>query len=174
MSEPRQRLFFALWPDAAASKQQQALLARLRFSGRRIPPPSQHLTLHFLGDVTAGQGVRLKSDLRCPAVGGFDLVWDRLVYRVRQRMIWLAGSQFPDALFSLHRGLAVALKDLGHEVECREWLPHVTLARKVGGFESIDLDPPLVWRVSELSLVRSYLNQRGARYQTVCRWPLGR
>uniref|UniRef100_UPI002FDC87E7 2'-5' RNA ligase family protein n=1 Tax=Pelomicrobium sp. TaxID=2815319 RepID=UPI002FDC87E7 len=50
---PRDRLFFALWPDEALERRLVRLVDRvvLACGGRGVPAGKLHLTLVFLGDV---------------------------------------------------------------------------------------------------------------------------
>src|ERR1700724_2954341 len=52
MNEATQRLFFALWPDAATSNALAALAQQVaaESGGRPTAPGNVHLTLAFLGD----------------------------------------------------------------------------------------------------------------------------
>ena len=51
----KKRLFFALWPDDEVREQIAADAGRTieRSDGRTVPPSNYHITLTFLGSVTA-------------------------------------------------------------------------------------------------------------------------
>ena len=197
MSEPttvlsgdRQRLFLAIWPDAA-------LAARLHELTRRTLPPGQgraietrnlHLTLAFLGSVepTCRSCVEsLAGEQRPPA---FTLIFDCLGYWPRSHLLWAGCSQPPAMLRSWVDHLRGALRRCGLEPETRPFKAHLTLARNVrrysgigrGGrvaarmrHERVDDVAPVEWPVTALKLVSSETRPHGARYTILREWPLG-
>lgn len=93
-----------------------------------------HLTLHFLGDVSAGKCEQLISSLsnfEIPSLscftssiegyGNFSRDDGRLIY---------AKLAVTKNLFQLQAALGKTFTDLGLEVSCRRFKPHVTLARR--------------------------------------------
>lgn len=153
------RLFFALWPDEA---ERDALLLASRsvreaVGGRAVPRANLHLTLRFLGEVTAGEELAHRAWADSVSGGPVSLNFDRLE--------WWAG---PRVLVAVPSVVDVALEGF-----CRDIKPfraHVTLAREVR-------DPlaaswpmsPVAWRCKRFVLVES---RRGAPYSIVGEWPL--
>jgi 2'-5' RNA ligase len=76
----------------------------------------------------------------------------------------------------LAESVAAATRDLGQPPGQRRYRGHLTLARArhrnlLRGLPQTPV--AAVWTVTELTLVRSHLGSKGARYEVVGRWPLG-
>ena len=164
------RLFFALWPDAAAAEALERLAADVVVvaGGRAIPRAKIHLTLAFLGEVEdldgardAGGSVRAAPfDMRLDCVGSFR----------RSGVAW-AGSLEPNGeLAALHSSLEAQLRARGFALEERPFAAHVTLARKTGKTLPRAAIPPIGWRADELRLVRSMPGTND--YVALERWKL--
>jgi 2'-5' RNA ligase len=130
---PAERLFLALWPDAAQRERLQHLADEWLWpeAARRTRVERLHVTLHFLGAVPAPKAAALR---QAPAVRwpGCELLFDRA-------SVWPGGiavleaTQVPAALQGLHAALGGLLEQLEIPVEQRRYRPHVTLARKAVG-----------------------------------------
>jgi 2'-5' RNA ligase len=100
---------------------------------RWVPMENMHLTLKFLGDVSAAnvemlsQMLRAEADLfpcfdlRVGGIGSFPNL-------KRPRVIYI-GIQAPPALEALQRGIESASRRLGYESEERSFSPHLTVGR---------------------------------------------
>lgn len=173
VSKP-QRVFFALWPDAAARTMLAALAHEIaaKYGGRPTAAPLIHLTLAFLGDQPA---VRI-GVLRHLASGiqalPFVLALDAVGTFRRAGVVWLGASALQPGLVALHAQLVAALRAEGFSVDARPYAPHLTLARH--GATEIDdrLPQPIRWQVSSFALVESELGRHGSVYQTLAEWPL--
>lgn len=172
------RLFFALWPAAAAAAELEKIAQRCHEFYRGKPTRTQtiHITLAFLGDVdddrvddviTAGNGVGRQA---------FELVVDRIGYWRHNRLLW-AGVAPSDALADLVDRLRGALKTAGFTIddEGRRFVPHITLIRKVAGTEHRSALPsiePIRWPCTRFVLVRSRLSTAGPDYEVMAEYPL--
>ena len=167
------RLFFALWPDAAAAAKlaeaagELALLA----GGKPVPPAKIHLTLAFLGDLDES---RLGAALACGEGldhQHFEVVLDQWGAFRGARVAW-AGCRKPSkALTNLQADIAERLRNAGFALEERAYTPHVTLARKISRpLGRMDAEP-VRWTATEVALVRSELGK--GSYETLARWKLG-
>ena len=169
-----QRLFFALWPDEPV-RQSVARLAGKTPGRRGVPvaPANLHITLVFLGALTAGE--RGAAESAADQVGGepFDIHLDTLGHWPRPRVFWLAPGEYPDALRALVSDLRAALRETGLAPELRPYQPHVTLARKVSHPPPLAEVPEICWPVRSFCLVSSVTDPRGARYEVLRTWPLG-
>jgi len=172
-AELRQRLFFALWPDAAV---RQALARSSReLLGRRVKPvPAEnlHITLAFAGPVTAA--VR---DCLATAAGGiraapFALTLDHVGHWPRPRILWLGPTHTPAGLWSLVGALNGVFDGCGLQRETRPFQAHVTLARKVRRAPPLAVAAPVAWSISDFSLVESVTGVRGASYRRLVSWKL--
>jgi RNA 2',3'-cyclic 3'-phosphodiesterase len=164
-------MFYALWPDAVTRK---ALVlatrdARRDCGGRPTATSNLHLTLAFLGALTAEQ-VERALGLGVAAPPAFELTLDTLGFSARSRILWFAPSEIPPSLAALERAVWESLSGLGFEREPRRFKPHVTLARRArtgGGAPT-----PVRWRIEGFALVESLPAPLGARYEPRAFWPL--
>jgi 2'-5' RNA ligase len=151
-----QRLFLALWPDAAVRRALAARRDRFAWPAGAAPVADArlHLTLHFIGDVPATRVPGLRAALRV-AASPFDLVLDRAE-------VWAGGlvvlrpAAVPPPLAELQARLAAALQAAALPVERRPFRPHVTLARRAAGVARPALRP-VHWAVTGYALVHSQL-----------------
>jgi RNA 2',3'-cyclic 3'-phosphodiesterase len=167
------RLFVALWPSAPVARQlaQTTTALHAECGGRKIFEQNQHVTVVFLGEIKIDQRADVERAMRMACGARFELLLDAIDYRKRGGMLWARATQVPDALAALVSGLRTALRELGFAVEDRAFVPHVTLlrdARKPARATAIQAN----WCVEELTLVRSHLDGKGARYEIVYRVPL--
>jgi 2'-5' RNA ligase len=165
-----QRLFFALWPDEAASERLARLAGELagRSNGKAVPAGKIHLTLAFLGNVADERlaellAVRIEAPafpMRLDCVGAFRKVG----------VAWAGVESPPPELLSLQSKLMRALGRLGFTFEERTYVPHVTLVRKVRGSVAREGIEPIEWPVGEVTLVRS--DTGTGRYTRLTGWHL--
>ena len=146
------RIFFAVWPDAAAAGVLHGLAANAREScgGRLMRRETLHLTLK--------RGNKLGI--------GFELNLDRLGYWKHNRILW-AGGVSP-RLTLLADALAGGLCATDFRLEARPFVAHLTLLREARCAETPSLNEPVVWPVREFVLAQS----RDGRYDIIGRWPL--
>jgi 2'-5' RNA ligase len=170
----QQRLFFALWP---APDVQQALAARAEEAlghrrARRIPAEKLHITLAFLGEVSAE--TRACAEAAADSLQGtaFDLAIDELGYWSRRSLLWAGFSDTPPALSRLVTDLAAGLEPCGIPPDDRPFRPHITLARKAPRLPPRRAVEPVTWPVRRFVLVESRLEPQGAVYSVVREWPL--
>ena len=174
---------------AAISEQQHALRAAACVtSGRNedmkwTRPEGIHLTLKFLGEISARQVVQVTEALAglgsfepfALQVQGFGFFPDAC----RPRVFWV-GVKAPPALGHLAHRVETAMERLGFAAEGRTFSPHLTLAR----FNVSRPQPELVallepkrelilgrFEVSEIFLFESRLSSYGAQYQKVAHFP---
>jgi RNA 2',3'-cyclic 3'-phosphodiesterase len=174
---------------AAISEQQHALRTAPCVTSRRnedmkwTHPEGIHLTLKFLGEISARQVTQVTEALAglgsfepfTLQVAGFGFFPDAR----RPRVFWV-GVKAPPALGELARLIETAMERLGFAAEGRTFSPHLTLAR----FKVSRPQPELVallepkrelilgcFEVSEFYLFESRLSSHGAQYQKVARFP---
>ncbi len=171
-----QRLFFALWPDAALQQRWSEGVRPhlLGIDGRLVAVSSLHLTLAFLGSVTAERQRCIEAVASEVRVGGFSLVMDRLGYWRRARVVWLGPGRTPAGLRALVRQLEVGVAGCGFEPSRQGFRAHVTLMRQASCAPKGAVFEPLEWCVDRFVLVASQLTPEGARYRVIREWPLAR
>jgi 2'-5' RNA ligase len=167
----RHRAFFALWPDdATRAAISRATREPVRLSGGRpIAKDRLHLTVAFLGELTAA-GLDVARQAMPISVGAFELTLDALGIWPESKVLWLAPAAPPDALGELEGRLWDGLIERGFLGEERVYRPHITLARRARPVDaSIE---PIHWSARELALVESFPDGRNVHYEVLERWPL--
>ncbi|TAH41650.1 MAG: RNA 2',3'-cyclic phosphodiesterase [Betaproteobacteria bacterium] len=170
----RQRVFFALWPEARVADALHASARRIhaRTGGRLMRRDSLHLTLAFLGEQTA-ERVGVLQNLAASVQGEvFELDLSRAGAWQRGRIVWGGPEVMPPALAALAERLADALRAQGFEVERRPFAAHVTLVRNGLQPPPHDIEPVVHWHVGDFALMRSNPGAEAARYEVIGRWPL--
>lgn len=168
---PRQRLFFALWPDPAV-RDALAELAR-RLSDNPVRMDNLHLTLAFLGERTAVERTCAEQAAATLAGEPFRLSLDYIGAFPRPRLQWVGTQHCPEALTRLMNGLWGALVPCGIAREERRFVPHVTLARHIIKPVFQILEKTIEWDIEELVLAESRQEKTGTHYEIISRWPLG-
>ncbi|ABM61936.1 RNA 2',3'-cyclic phosphodiesterase [Halorhodospira halophila] len=169
----RQRLFFALWPPAHLRERLTAVQGELGRIGRPVAAERLHLTVAFLGNSDPERATEAAAAATREA-RGFVLRLDRFGHFVRSGVVWMAPTEYPNALETLHRRLRRELRRRGLRTERRSLHPHVTLFRKAtpsGPHPAASLE----WPVDELTLVASVTRAEGPEYHRAGAWrlPLG-
>ncbi|TWI66152.1 2'-5' RNA ligase [Pseudoduganella lurida] len=148
------KLFYALWPDAAARE----ALASLQdgVAGRLTPSAKLHLTLAFLGQVPADAVPALLDIRDALVVPPLALVVDCYGYFTRPRIAWAGMSDVPPALVALHEDLVRRVAAAGFSAATHDaFRPHVTLAREAREAPSAAPLVPVTWHVDRAVLVES-------------------
>jgi 2'-5' RNA ligase len=172
-TEPRHRLFFALWPDASLRRSLAALAPRRGPRRMRVMAPEDlHLTLVFLGTATSTQLDCARDRASRLRVETFELIVDRLGGFGRSGIYWAGASQTPDALAHLVRELQKGALACDFAVDDRLFRPHITLARRAHGMRADAIDPPLRWIATDFCLVETVSMEGSARYRVRERWAL--
>ncbi len=175
LSAGRQRVFFALWPDARvrADLVQAARRMHRVSHGQRTRDDSLHLTLAFIGEVDVEELPRLLAPPADIFTSAFVLVLDDWGCWARNGIGWAAPLRIPGPLRDLAANLEGWLRSGGFELEHRAFTPHVTLVRKAQCAPLPDSMVPIEWQVEGFALIHSRLAPGGARYKTLRAWPLG-
>ena len=178
MTEPLQRLFFALWPEAGML---DPLVDRLReFAppaiGRLQRPDQLHVTLQFLGEVPVSRFSDVLSAGAAAAVDArpFHVVFDALNHWRGPQVLCLTARETPAALVALVEALRRQLEVRGFKAERREFQAHLTVARSVLRRPRIEEFELVRWPAREFTLVESVTGPGGSRYERRAAWPLGR
>ena len=164
------RLFFALWPDAAAAEALERIARELapRLGGKPVPQAKIHLTLAFLGEVPAERIAAAAAE----RVDGraFAMAVDCVGAFRGARVAWAGCARPPAELLNLQSRLAARLREGGFDLEERAFTPHLTLARRIAAPLPREAIDPIGWRVSELTLMRSEAGT--GRYARLEAWEL--
>lgn len=154
------RLFFALWPDDG---ERDALLAasgplRAALGGRAVPRANLHLTLRFLGEVTAGEERAQRAWAATVTSEPIVVCFDRLEWWERPRVLVAVPS------------VQLPVQEICPDI--KSFRAHVTLAREVPPPPEPSKEwpmSPVTWRCDRFVLVES---RRSVPYSIVGEWPL--
>jgi 2'-5' RNA ligase len=168
-----QRLFFALWPDAALAE------TLLRLGSPLAEPPARpvsaanlHLTLVFLGSVTGAVRDCLIAEAARIRCAPFTLRLDGFGHYPRPKVLWLGCESIPATLEHLVQVLQDVQRSCGLTPEARPFAAHVTLAREQPRRTLPPLVTPIEWPVSAFHLAESVTGSEGTRYRRLASWPL--
>ncbi len=153
---------------------------------RWVRPEGVHITLKFLGEISAEQKQSVEAALGRVRAAPFDLTVRGLGFfpsEQRPRVFWV-GIEAGEALSLLASAIDDAVFPLGFEKEKRAFTPHLTMARldpaaKTGNPASaaqrfMERRQPNfgTMTASEFFLFQSKLSPRGAQYTKLARFPL--
>lgn len=189
MSDRPQRLFFALCPDQAtrrAVKDRMQLLDGLegeptghsaahdRRGYKKVCEANLHITVAFLGMVTAERQSCIEQAVEQIHQPSFDLELDHFGYWRRSQILWAGCQPAPGALQNLVAELQQAMRDCDIPVEARSFQPHMTLMRGVRRKPAdLPVMPPLRWSLDSFSLMVSEQQPGGGvSYQVLRSWLL--
>ena len=171
--EPRQRLFFALWPNAAVraalAQSAQVLLGK---RVKRVPEANLHITLAFAGPVTAAVRQCLEQQAAAIRCTPFELTLERVGHWARPRILWAGPGHMPPELWTLVGGLNSAFEACGLARETRPYQAHITLARKISRPPATTAIAPIHWSIGDFCLVESVSGPQGASYRVLASWKL--
>jgi 2'-5' RNA ligase len=168
------RLFFALWPSSVARESviEASLPVTRRLDGRTMQPHNLHITLHFIGQVSAEVKACMHEAAQTVNAESFSLNLDRFGHFSRAKILWMGPSTVPAELGRLHDKLGEALSGCGYECDKRPYSPHVTLMRKCKKIGGEQQGFSIPWAVNEFVLVESVQDVSGVNYQVIERYPL--
>lgn len=173
MSEPK-RLFFAL--ELPAEVQQQIVHWRAASfpedAGRPVTGANLHLTLAFLGEVSAEKQRALSAMAERIRQPGFTLTLDDAGQWLRSRVVWLGTRQPPRGVLQLANMLRAQAARSGCYQSPQPFHPHITLLRDAR--HAVAIPPPgfrWAFAVNEFVLYESSFSRGRTRYKTLERYP---
>lgn len=186
MTTDKLRLFVAARVPPDHLDRLDELVAPLRAkltNARWTNPANQHLTLKFLGWTPTDRLDAVVQTCKMVAAGRMTselsfMGLDAFPSRSRIRVLWVGVDDPERALASAAADLDGAFESIGIPAEGRAYTPHLTLARfKIpiplkSGFPAIDTSDIEAFGFDELTLFRSHLSPKGARYEVVDTFPL--
>lgn len=168
------KLFFALWPDDIARQRCLGVLNAIGYkSAKPVAANNIHVTVVFLGFVTAEKEIELRRGAASIAVPEFNLCFNRISFWKRSGIICLTATKTNPELLALVAELSAIAEKLGMRLDPRTYKPHVTLVRKAVAVKSLCFEP-VIWRANSFCLVESVsLEGGGTEYRIVERWSIG-
>ena len=168
------RLFFALLPDAAASKRLAEVAAGLDLrTSRPVPAENYHVTLTFIGDIedSALSSLRKLGEALTAFRGAVSFC--KCEFWPHSRVLVVAGDAISPAIVDFVDRLQflVASHRTSNAMEhC--WKPHVTLARNVSQAPVLQAMSPIGWIASSFALMSSERRDGRSVYTVVDTYPL--
>jgi 2'-5' RNA ligase len=168
------RLFFALWPPAAARARLAAQAAALALAAPAFPVREEkyHLTVAFVGEVPAPGEDRLRRIGGALRTQGFPITCDAYEYWPKPQVVVAAARTIPPALQGLWDDVHRALAADGFKMRVKRLRPHVTLAKRVTADPALPVFEPFTWLASDLRLLRSETAADRSVYTVVDTWSL--
>jgi RNA 2',3'-cyclic 3'-phosphodiesterase len=181
------RLFVCIEIPSRAHEALGALQTRLRREGARVSwvaPTNLHLTLVFLGDVDSARVQSISAALEKAVEGTAPFAIQMrgagaFPSSQRPRVLWVGVSGAVSELRSVHSRITNELAQIGLRGDANPFSPHLTLGRvkddrdpalravtSILTAEPIELEQ---FSVSEIVLMRSELDPRGARHTPLYR-----
>lgn len=168
------RVFFAIFPNQSAQKQlaHQAELLEPICGGRKVKIQHIHLTLLFLGNVSAHRIEALQQSMSNITAKEFEFSLEEICYWEKNKIIYIQAKKFPSELFSLVDSLKDILSRTGFLFDIRAYKPHVTLIRKATHQTNTALIKPIKWHVDKWFLIQSKQNDSDVDYIPLGQWRL--
>lgn len=171
------RLFFAVWPEAEARRQLEALAEQLgkHYAARWVRPARYHLTLAFVATTHSCPELPIEQALDAAMsvrVSAFAWHPNRVHGFRTSRPPCVLGASRPCApLQDMHRQLRDALTRADVAVaDRRRYVPHITLGYGRGRAIGEMMIPPLDFPVRAFVLLHSVSGE--SRYRELGRWEL--
>lgn len=173
MAETR-RLFFALaLPDEIQSQIISWRATHFPLSaGKPVAQANLHLTLAFLGDISAEKQRALSQLAGRIRQSAFNLCLNDAGQWLRSGVIWLGPRQAPRGLLQLADMLRAQAARSGCYQTPLPFHPHITLYRQATQAVALPA-PDFSWsfRPTEFALYSSNFKQGRTRYQVLEKWP---
>ncbi len=179
----KKRLFIALGASEVAEAAQVYLKKlRINFKDREIdvlwtPVDNWHITLHFLGETSAGKITEIIQRLKkvCETSPPFKLKisdFGAFPDPHEARVVWM-GVQRSQALLDLQSAIENSLAEMGFAPEDKDYWPHLTVGRLRNHKNIVDALSPVVRKkvgsllVSNVRLYESTLSAPYSRYEVL-------
>ena len=167
------RVFFALWPDDDVRKKMVNTFKQSpqsKFEGRLMQPENLHLTLHFIGNVSAEKLACLDQAAQTVKIKPFELALSSYGHFDKAKIFWMGCRVIPQSLNDLHKRLAEAFSNCDFNIDKRVYAPHVSLMRKISmPGECVDFEA-VKWKINEFVLVESMSIEAGVKYKVIRRY----
>ncbi|MDN3653474.1 RNA 2',3'-cyclic phosphodiesterase [Thalassotalea ponticola] len=171
------RLFFGLEPDQQSK--QQIDLWRQQFVtniNHVVARDNFHITLVFLGHTPADKLQALSSMADRISSLPVDICLNQIDCWPKPKVLFLRAQQQSDRLNSLAAKLQQGCRQLGLAIDKREYIAHLTLARKTQAIPALSQDAynalNFNLQFQHFCLFESVSKPDGVRYHVRLRWPL--
>lgn len=158
----RGRLFVAVIPPANVLDVLATIPREPRPDVRYTTREQWHVTLRFLGDADIGEASAALQRVDAPSV---EAVLGPSVERLGRSVAMVHCAGLDSLAAEVHRATA----DIGHPIDTRGFVGHLTIARMKNSRRcpAAGLAVAATFAVTEVHLVRSHLSRDGSRYEVV-------
>jgi len=173
---PKAKVFFALWPDAAERDRLAAWQKPLQrlCGGRAMRSEMLHNTLVFIGNVEQARLEALQLAAQEVSGQGFEMCFDAAHYWKHNHIVYAAPGEIPQPLAQLVDALEQRLSVHSFSFDQRQYKPHVTLLRNARwSGDALPRMQPVRWQAGDFALVQSAQLQGEPHYRVLARFPLG-
>lgn len=139
---------------------------------RPVSSNNFHMTLHFLGSVTEPQENLLIECLNQLKSDAFELTINNLGNFKKAGILWLGAGVPSEQLIELVNLTRLCIENCIADYISKEFIPHVSLFRKVNNYRSQDQVKTIDWKINSYVLVESRTLQEGVEYRVLKKWPL--
>ncbi|TVL13984.1 RNA 2',3'-cyclic phosphodiesterase [Shewanella algae] len=139
---------------------------------KKVIEANLHLTLAFLGQVTAEQHGDLLAAIPGLPLKRFRVRLEHLCFWPGPKILCLAGTAEDPALMALAGAAQQLATNLGLHNSEYDYRPHITLMRRAGNLPKLEHIPTLDLTPSELQLYESLSTPTGVEYRILASWPL--
>jgi len=138
-----------------------------------VPVANLHITLAFLGQVSEQQLESMIEQLDQINATPFTLTIDQFNVWQKPPIAWLGITTPVEQLNQLQRGVSRCARIADIQLATREYVPHVTLARKCKGLTTAPLiEPAFSFKVGHFCLFESVSTTSGVQYPIRHQWSL--
>ena len=140
-----------------------------------VPMQNFHITLAFLGHIDELQHEQLCTNLNEITTAPFKILIDQFSVWKKPPIGLLGCNEVTADLKELQQGTSRVARQANISIGEREYIPHITLARKCKSLVSVPLmEPCFEFKVEEFCLFESVSTSSGVRYPVRQKWQLNR
>lgn len=177
------RLFIAIPVSLSISKELENWVAdhKIELPFRKwTHPRDYHITLQFIGDISATQCEELTIALKKIKANAISLGWSGIGtfgQPTAPRVLWGAVNGDLEGLSSLQEKVVKATTALGFVPEDRPYSPHITIARGFAGDNDMPMEPSnsspssKTWESDYFVLMRTHMHE-APMYEIISSFPL--
>jgi len=164
------RLFLGISLDKQQTEQIQQLQSKLPADSRLVCTTNLHMTLAFLGSVSAQRQRQIEKQISAMVKPKFSVTLDTLAYWKKPKVLCLKGKANNQALWQLAEECSLLIP-LTHNKNEHEYLPHITLARKAKHAVKLIIKPFAI-QAEVMHLFESKSSNEGVKYNILRSWDL--
>ncbi len=147
----------------------------LSLEGNPINANNFHITLSFLGELSERKIETILDNLRAPPSKPFEIEIANPIYLSRSNILAAEVTNGKSELNTLKRYIENSIQSWCHfNIEKRDYIPHISLFRKVEYFPENLPDFKYHYEVDSFCLMTSTPAKKGVQYQLIEEWRLNK